>query len=44
MSSSSYHYATGLEALFGYLYLCGRMDRLRELFYIISENWRKTDE
>ncbi|MEG2425682.1 MAG: ribonuclease III domain-containing protein [Oscillospiraceae bacterium] len=38
MSSSDYHYATGLEALFGYLYLCGKIERLRELFYIIFEN------
>lgn len=38
MSASDYHYATGLEALFGYLYLCGRIERLRELFYIISQN------
>ena len=29
---SDYHEATALEALFGYLYLCGRIDRLRELF------------
>lgn len=27
-----YHYATAVEALFGYLYLSGRFDRLRELF------------
>lgn len=27
-----YHSATGLEALFGYLYLADRPDRLRELF------------
>ncbi len=33
-----YHYATGLEALFGYLYLNGELDRLRELFeMIVSE-------
>lgn len=31
-SSADYHAATALEALFGYLYLCGRIDRLRELF------------
>ena len=29
---SDYHQATGLEALFGYLYLQGRIDRIRELF------------
>lgn len=33
-----YHNATGLEALFGYLYLSGEIDRLRELFdMIVSE-------
>lgn len=30
-----YHTATALEALFGYLYLSGRIERLRELFDII---------
>lgn len=30
--SSEYHAATAFEALFGYLYLNGRIDRLRELF------------
>jgi ribonuclease-3 family protein len=30
-----YHAATGLEALFGYLYLNGRIDRLNELFDVI---------
>lgn len=29
---SDYHYATALEALFGYLYLKKRYDRLGELF------------
>ena len=29
---ADYHAATGLEALFGYLYLEGELDRLRELF------------
>jgi len=29
-----YHAATGLEALFGYLYLSGQTDRLNELFEI----------
>ncbi len=29
---ADYHYATGFEALFGYLYLKGELDRLRELF------------
>lgn len=29
---ADYHAATGLEALFGYLYLSGSIDRLNELF------------
>lgn len=32
-----YHAATGLEALFGWLYLNGKHDRLNELFAIILE-------
>ena len=32
-----YHAATGLEALFGYLYLSGRTARLNELFSVIIE-------
>ena len=32
-----YHAATGIEALFGYLYLKGQTDRLNELFNIIME-------
>jgi len=32
-----YHAATALEALFGYLYLKGEMERLRELFAVILE-------
>lgn len=30
-----YHTATGLEALFGYLYLSGSTERIRELFDVI---------
>ncbi len=33
-----YHAATGLESLFGYLYLRGRRDRLNELFAILMES------
>jgi ribonuclease-3 family protein len=33
-SITDYRYATGFEALFGYLYLCGYTDRLKELFKI----------
>ncbi len=36
-SGGDYHKATGLEALFGYLYLSGRVDRIRELFALIVE-------
>jgi ribonuclease-3 family protein len=31
---ASYRRATGLEALFGYLYVCGRQGRIDELFEI----------
>ena len=32
-----YHAATGLEALLGWLYLCGRIERINELFAVIAE-------
>ncbi|MCL2408688.1 MAG: ribonuclease III [Oscillospiraceae bacterium] len=32
-----YHTATGIETLFGYLYLSGRIDRLHELFEMVTE-------
>lgn len=35
-SSADYRYATGLEALCGYLYLCGESERLNSLFNIIT--------
>ena len=34
---ADYHAATGLEALFGYLYLSGKTDRLREIFAFCAE-------
>ena len=34
---ADYHAATGLEALFGWLYLLGRLDRIDELFSVITE-------
>jgi len=37
-SLADYHAATGLEALFGYLYLSGRESRCRELFGIITDS------
>ena len=36
-SVAEYHSATGLEALFGRLYLLGRRDRISELFAAIME-------
>lgn len=41
-SSEEYHLATGLEALFGYLYLTGQMDRILTLFAEILKG--ETDE
>lgn len=35
---SDYHAATGLEALFGWLWLKGRRDRINTLFAIITED------
>ena len=37
-TKQEYAMATGLETLFGALYLAGRCDRLNELFAIIMEN------
>ena len=34
-SLSDYHAATGMEALFGWLYLKGRQERINELFTLI---------
>ncbi len=36
-SVTAYRHATGLEALFGYLYLSGKNDRIAELFKICTE-------
>lgn len=33
---AEYHTATGIEALFGYLYINGRLDRIKELFSVID--------
>ena len=40
---SDYHEATALEALFGYLYLTGNIDRLRELFEKIKSGQAASD-
>ncbi len=34
-TNGEYHTATGLETLFGYLYLCGEYSRINELFAVI---------
>lgn len=36
-TAMQYNMATGLEALFGWLYLCGKFDRIDELFSVITE-------
>ncbi len=36
-SVCDYHKATGLEAVFGYLYLTGDIDRIRQLHTLITE-------
>ena len=36
-SVSDYRHATGVEALFGYLYLTGNTKRIEELFHMICE-------
>lgn len=35
-TSAEYHTATGLETLFGFLYLDGRQERIEELFELIK--------
>lgn len=37
-TGAEYHTATGMEALFGYLYLTEQTDRIKELFTIIINN------
>ncbi len=36
-TGAEYHRATGLESLFGYLYLSGQLERVRELFLLCME-------
>ncbi len=36
-SPADYHAATAFETLFGYLYLMGRIERLREIFDLMCE-------
>ena len=37
-TSGEYHTATGLEALFGWLYLTGKQERIQELFSCIMNH------
>lgn len=37
-TGAEYHTATGVEALFGYLYLSGHTSRIKELFTVIIQN------
>ncbi len=37
-SNRDYHYATGLEAVFGFVYLNGDTERLRELFSLAMDS------
>lgn len=39
-----YHRATGLEALFGYLFITGQSDRMNELFNVGFKNDISTEE
>lgn len=40
-TSHDYHYATGLEALFGYLYVKGDFQRLQTLFAAIERGYEE---
>ncbi len=43
-NSEHYHAATGLEALFGYLHLAGRHNRLEELFSLVWQTYLSSKE
>ena len=36
-TDAEYHTATGIEALFGYLYLSGKTERIKQLFATITD-------
>lgn len=42
-TNKDYHSATGLETLFGFLYLSGKKERLTELFEIILKNFKTAE-
>lgn len=43
-SEGDYHYATGFEALFGYLYLARKYDRMKELYSLICNKEKEKQE
>ena len=43
MEAADYRYATGLEAVVGYLYLTGQYSRMQEIFEWILEDFFKED-
>jgi len=43
-SMSEYQHATGLEALFGYLYLSGKTERLKEIFALCVPDEENSNE
>ena len=43
-SVSDYHYATGLEALFGWLYLSGNTGRIQYLYNIIAQGGEENEK
>lgn len=38
-SSADYHYATGLECLFGWLWLKGETERIKQLFNAVKDSY-----
>ena len=42
-TEASYHMATGCEALFGYLYLGGESDRIKEIFALMCRSFEKRE-
>lgn len=43
-TSADYHHATGLESLFGWLYLKNRTDRIEELYSLMRAETEASDE
>lgn len=43
-TSADYHHATGLESLFGWLYLKNRTERIEELYLLMCNDAEDTNE